>query len=127
MIVTQLIAHVSWRAPLRMCADELKTQPCGNVIYVSPYPTYGNEAMVINDGKEDKRAVNVGWLEVKYNGWPYLFIVALKDGVKRGTELLIDYSAGTYWENRRDLEYEHAGVMSLLATASKRMRKELES
>ena len=96
------------------------------MLYVSPYPNYGNETMVINDGKQDKRVVNVGWLEVKYKGWPYLFIVALKDGVKSGAELLIDYSAGTYWEQRRDMEYEHMGVMKLFKAARKMLGKELE-
>ena len=45
--------------------------------------------MAISDGKADGRDINCGCMEAKYRGWPYVFVVALRGGVREGTELLV--------------------------------------
>ena len=39
---------------------------------ISPYPDFGNPAMVINDAEGTEEFANVHFLEVTYKGWPYL-------------------------------------------------------
>lgn len=83
-------------------------------LVISPYPFYGNESMAINDGAIDKKKVNVGWMEVLSDGWPYVFVVALRGGVKKRQELLLDYSSTRYWEARDQSAFEDAGPLKAL-------------
>ena len=80
-------------------------------VCISPYPMYGNQAMAINDGATDGKKVNVGWMEAEYRGWPYVFIVALRDGLKSGQELLIDYSSDNYWQRKAELDMGNQGML----------------
>jgi hypothetical protein len=56
----------------------------------------GNETMYINDAfgpqpkHGPKRKYNCFFLEIKHNGWPFVF-VATHTNVNKGEELLIDY------------------------------------
>ena len=70
--------------------------------------------MAINDGAIDKKKVNVGWMEVLSDGWPYVFVVALRGGVKKRQELLLDYSSTRYWEARAQSAFEDAGPLKAL-------------
>ena len=87
-------------------------------LFVSPWPTFGNETQIINDGKRDKRTPNVGWMEMTYRGWPYVFVVALAQGVKRGDELLIDYHDTNYWQTREEVAREYDGITQGIIAAS---------
>ena len=87
-------------------------------MFVSPWPTFGNETQIINDGKRDHRTPNVGWMELTYRGWPYVFVVALSKGVKKGDELLIDYDDMQYWQTREEVAREYDGVTQGITAAS---------
>ena len=86
-------------------------------IVMCPYPTYGNMSMAINDGKRDDptgKKVNCGWMEMQYKGWPYIFVVATRKGIKRGDELLLDYCTGAYWKNKEEMDFEHQGHLEAM-------------
>lgn len=83
-------------------------------LLICPYPTLGNETMAINDGKQDNKKVNCGWMEVLYRGWPYVFVVAIRSGIKQGAELLLDYSDRSYWGSKQQMEFEHSGPLDAL-------------
>ena len=84
-------------------------------LLVSPYPTFGNEMMAINDGKLDGKPVNCGWMEVLYRGWPYVFVVNISRRViRQGDELLLDYSTGPYWHSKAEMDAEQAGLLNAL-------------
>ena len=84
-------------------------------LLVSPYPTFGNEMMAINDGKLDGKPVNCGWMEVLYRGWPYVFVVNIsRNVIHQGDELLLDYSTGPYWKSKQEMDAEQAGLLNAL-------------
>jgi len=93
---------------------EVNIQGRNEKLLICPYPSIGNETMGINDGKQDKRPVNCGWMEALYKGWPYVFVVCTKKGIQRGDELLLDYSAGSYWKLKDQMEFEQRGQLDAL-------------
>lgn len=98
-------------------------------IVMCPYPTYGNASMAINDGKRDDpsgKKVNCGWMEMQYKGWPYIFVVATRNGIKSGDELLLDYCNNAYWKNKEEMDFEHQGHLEAMeSNAMQKLRDAL--
>jgi hypothetical protein len=63
---------------------------------VSANSDFGNWCKNVNDGK-DFAPLNVRFVEIVYNGWPYIFLVTMRD-IAAGEEILVDYSS-SYWES----------------------------
>ena len=112
------------RYAIPRCAIILRLSVCLAVFALNshvqdtrPFRRYGNQSMAINDGKFDDptgKSVNVGWMEALWRGWPYIFVVALRKGVKCGSELLLDYDNTAYWQSKQQMDAEHQGTLHSL-------------
>lgn len=84
--------HDDKNQPLSVLVGD--AHPCGNIfraINDFRHDPFNSPLGSPLDGKE-----NCGFVEIKHNGWPFVFVVTYKD-VRGGEELLIDYSE-KYWE-----------------------------